>query len=353
MTIYPSNDPYKMQVAEYRIGGEVTGLILRTIKDNIQKATDQLPKTKALITTPFACAGEILGYVVNPVVSYLDPKGKIRQAIDNIPDEGTKTLLGITGGAALGVGVGLAVKGAVDTAKKVVLKAAGIEAVGGVGSALTATEGAAILGKGAVVGEVAGIGENTLVGDLGLVEVGEVKLGTSNVASDLSLQKHIETVTGIKKPLDLKLEQYTTSLKQYENWTQLSDLTKKVPEEFGLPIYNRKDIGLRWQMQDKEGMHNIRIDKADLFAKHSTQQVDHVIVSYNGKVIDYTGKNYIIKDEATGAIYKIERSKFDSGTRSIEHGFDINTQVKKTTKHPDAHIPADMWVKWKSFHKPN
>ncbi|WP_425361881.1 hypothetical protein [Candidatus Tisiphia endosymbiont of Mystacides longicornis] len=93
MTIYPSNDPYKMQVAEYRIGGELTGLILRTIKDNIQKATDQLPKTKALLTTPFACAGEILGYVVNPVVSYLDPKGKIRQAIDNIPDEGTKTLL--------------------------------------------------------------------------------------------------------------------------------------------------------------------------------------------------------------------------------------------------------------------
>ncbi|WP_425361882.1 hypothetical protein [Candidatus Tisiphia endosymbiont of Mystacides longicornis] len=77
------------------------------------------------------------------------------------------------------------------------LKAAGIEAVGGVGSALTATEGATILGKGAVVGEVAGIGENALVGDLGLVEVGEVKLGTSNVASDLSLQKHIETVIPI------------------------------------------------------------------------------------------------------------------------------------------------------------
>ncbi|MCC8399130.1 MAG: hypothetical protein LN563_00880, partial [Rickettsia endosymbiont of Platyusa sonomae] len=184
-------------------------------------------------------------------------------------------------------------------------------------------------------------------------EVGEVKLEASNVASDLSLQKRIEEVTGITKPVDLKIKEYTTYLKQYENWSQLSDLTKKVPGEFGVAIPNKKNIGLRWQMQDKDGMHNIRIDKADLFAKHSTQQVDHVAISYNGKVVDNTGKNYIIKDEATGAIYKIERSKFDSGTRSIEHGFDINTQVKKTAKHPDAHIPATEWVKWGSFHKPN
>ncbi|WP_425363535.1 hypothetical protein [Candidatus Tisiphia endosymbiont of Hybos culiciformis] len=164
------NDPYKMQVAEYRIGGEVTGLILRSIMDNIRNATDQLPKTKALLTTPLACAGEIVGYVVKPAVDYIDPKGEIRQAIHNIPDEGTKTLIGLTGGVALGAGAGAAVKGVVDVAKKAVLKAAGIEAVGGVGSALTATEGATTLGKGAVAGEIAGIGKNALVGDLGLAE---------------------------------------------------------------------------------------------------------------------------------------------------------------------------------------
>ncbi|WP_375333419.1 hypothetical protein [Candidatus Tisiphia endosymbiont of Xenochironomus xenolabis] len=171
--------------------------------------------------------------------------------------------------------------------------------------------------------------------------------------SDLSLKKHIENVTGITKPVDLKLEQYTTSLKQYENWPQLSKLVEKVPGEFGVAIPNKKNIGLRWQMQDKDGMHNIRIDKADLLSDYPIQQVDHVIVSYNGKVIDYTGKNYILEDKTTKATYKIERSKFDSGTRGVEHGFDINTQVKKTAKHLDAHIPATEWIKWKIFHKPN
>jgi hypothetical protein len=356
VTTYPSNDPYKMQVAEYRIGGEVTGLILRTIKDNIQKATDQLPKTKALLTTPFACAGEILGYVVDPVVSYLDPKGEIRQAIDNIPDEGTKTLLGITGGAALGAGVGLAVKGAIDTAKKAVLKAAGIEAAGGVGSALTATEGAAILGKGAVAGEVAGIGENALVGDLGLVEVGEVKLGTSNVASDLSLQKHIETVTGITKPVDPKLEQYTTSLKQYENWPQLSKLVEKVPGEFGMPIYERKGVGLRWEVQDKAGKHAIRIDQGNPAADYPTQRGDHVAIRYNGKVVDHTGNNYIMYDSKTNNMYKIRREDFEKGyNHDQSYWFEINNnpRLKETSAHPDAHIPADIWVKWKSFYKPD
>ncbi|WP_341758915.1 hypothetical protein [Candidatus Tisiphia endosymbiont of Ptychoptera albimana] len=277
------------------------------------------------------------------------PKGEIRQAIDNIPDEGTKTLLGITGGAALGAGVGLAVKGAVDTAKKVVLKAAGIEAAGGVGSALTATEGTTTLGKGAVAGEVAGIGENALVGDLGLVEVGEVKLGTSNVASDLSLKKHIENVTGITKPVDLKLEQYTTSLKQYENWPQLSKLVEKVPGEFGVANYNKKMDGLRWK---KDG-DSIRIDRGDPSAKYVTQQVDHVAISYNGKVVDNTGKNYIFKDEVTGGVYKMDRAMFDAGKINAEHGFDLNMQIKEPAKHPDAHIPADQWAKWKSFHKPD
>ncbi|MCC8484214.1 MAG: hypothetical protein LN561_06750 [Rickettsia endosymbiont of Labidopullus appendiculatus] len=180
-------------------------------------------------------------------------------------------------------------------------------------------------------------------------EVGEVKLGTSNVAGDLSLKKQIENVTGITKPVDPKLEQYTKSLKQYENWPQLSKLVEKVPGEFGVTNYNKKMDGLRW----KKGGDSIRIDRGDPSAKYVTQQVDHVAISYNGKVVDNTGKNYIFKDKITGGVYKMDRTAFDAGKRNAEHGFDLNMQIKEPAKHPDAHIPADQWAKWKSFHKPD
>ncbi|WP_341753124.1 MULTISPECIES: hypothetical protein [unclassified Candidatus Tisiphia] len=190
---------------------------------------------------------------------------------------------------------------------------------------------------------------NKVEQELPTSEVGEVKLGASNVASDLPLQKRIETVTGITKPVDLKLEQYTTYLKQYENWSQLSDLAKKVPGELGVAVYNNKMDGLKW----KKGGDSIRIDKGNPAAKYVTQQVDHVAISYNGKVVDHTGNNYIFKDEVTGGVYKMDRAMFDVGKRNAEHGFDLNMQIKEPTKHPDAHIPADQWAKWKSFHKPD
>ncbi|WP_375333846.1 hypothetical protein [Candidatus Tisiphia endosymbiont of Xenochironomus xenolabis] len=187
-------------------------------------------------------------------------------------------------------------------------------------------------------------------------EVGEVKLGTSNVASDLSLKKHIENVTGITKPVDLKLEQYTTSLKQYENWTQLSKLVEKVPGEFGMPIYERKGVGLRWEVQDKAGKHAIRIDQGNPAADYPTQRGDHVAIRYNGKVVDHTGNNYIMYDSKTNNMYKIRREDFEKGyNHDQSYWFEINNnpRLKETSAHPDAHIPADIWVKWKSFYKPD
>ncbi|MCC8399181.1 MAG: hypothetical protein LN563_01155, partial [Rickettsia endosymbiont of Platyusa sonomae] len=183
-------------------------------------------------------------------------------------------------------------------------------------------------------------------------EVGEVKLGTSNVASDLSLKKHIETVTGIKKPVDLKFEQYTTYLKQYENWQQLPDLIKKVPKELGVAVCNNKMDGLKW----KKGGDSIRIDKGNPNAEYIAQQIDHVAISHNGKVVDHTGNNYIMYDSKTNSMYKIRREDFEKGynqDQSYWFEIDCNPSSKETSKHPDSHIPAEQWVKWKSFYKPD
>jgi len=78
-----------------------------------------------------------------------------------------------------------------------------------------------------------------------------------------------------------------------------------------------------------------------------------VAISYKSRVVDNTGKNYIVKDRDTGIVYKVDRNLYDSGKTTIEHGFDLRKDIEKPVKHPDAHIPASEWYKWKEWHKPD
>jgi hypothetical protein len=60
----------------------------------------------------------------------------------------------------------------------------------------------------------------------------------------------------------------------------------KIPSEWGKGLPNNKGIGWRWW--DSKG-NGVRIDKGNPLSQYPTQQVDHVIVRYRGRVIGPDG----------------------------------------------------------------
>ena len=107
-----------------------------------------------------------------------------------------------------------------------------------------------------------------------------------------------------------------------EPWTILDEAKDLIPSDWGEPKPNKKATrgkeGLRWTDPDDKG-NGIRIDKGDLNSKFSTQQVDHVVVNYKGKVIGRDGK-------------PIQGSIADNPKQS--------------------HIPLSEWQNWQNWYSP-
>ncbi|MEU6831520.1 hypothetical protein ABZ894_22970 [Nocardia beijingensis] len=94
----------------------------------------------------------------------------------------------------------------------------------------------------------------------------------------------------------------------------------KVPKEWGEGQPNRKKEGQRWLDPDNPNGNGIRIDKGDPNSPNPSQRVDHVVVRSEGKVLGPDGQ-------------------------PIPPGSSIKD-------HPEAHIPLDEWLKWKSWDNP-
>ena len=101
-------------------------------------------------------------------------------------------------------------------------------------------------------------------------------------------------------------------------WEPSKEAVKKIPKEW-TKSSNKKGEGFRWQDPNNKG-NGVRIDKGNPNHTHPTQQVDHVIVRSNGKVI---GRD----------------------------GHPISGSIKNDPQN--AHIPLREYKKWKKWNSPN
>ncbi|WP_218571873.1 hypothetical protein [Pseudomonas sp. KBS0710] len=103
-----------------------------------------------------------------------------------------------------------------------------------------------------------------------------------------------------------------------KKWDVPDTTIAKLPDSWNVSA-NKKGEGFRWQDPKNQG-NGVRIDKGEPKVSQPTQQVDHVIVRYNGQVIGRDGKPVIgsIKDHAE-----------------------------------QVHIPLSEYRKWKTWNSPN
>ena len=104
-------------------------------------------------------------------------------------------------------------------------------------------------------------------------------------------------------------------------WEVPEEVLKKIPKEFGEARANRKKIGIRWV--SKYGESSIRIDQGNPISELPSQKVDHVRINSEGKVLDCNGNP-------------------------------INSTLEqpKPAKTEEAHIPLEVWKKWREWNKP-
>jgi hypothetical protein len=139
-----------------------------------------------------------------------------------------------------------------------------------------------------------------------------------------------------------------------DSWKELNSYVKKIPSNYGKHINAKKGVGVKWQIDQGGKKYELRIDKAQPNSPFKSQQSDHVSITVGTKVVDNTGKNYIMENSKEGILYKIKRSDWDAGRKGVEYRFDINKNPEtfKPGYHPDAHIPVNEWIKWKDILKP-
>jgi hypothetical protein len=94
--------------------------------------------------------------------------------------------------------------------------------------------------------------------------------------------------------------------------------TAKVPSEWGPGAATKKGVGTRWTDPANPG-NGVRIDQGNPLNTQVTQQVDHVVVRYNGQVI---GRN----------------------------GQPISGSIAQNAEQ--AHIPLSEWQTWNSWFAP-
>jgi len=97
-----------------------------------------------------------------------------------------------------------------------------------------------------------------------------------------------------------------------------SEVRNKVPTGWGEGAPTRKGIGTRWQDPVNAG-NGIRIDRGNPKNSQVTQQGDHVLIRYNGRVIGRNGK------PLTGTI---------------------------ADEADQAHIPLQEWLRWTTWFSP-
>jgi RHS repeat-associated protein len=71
-------------------------------------------------------------------------------------------------------------------------------------------------------------------------------------------------------------------------WTPPAGATDKMPSTWGPGSPTKKGVGTRWQDPTNPG-NGVRIDQGNPASAQATQQVDHVIVRYNGEVLGRSG----------------------------------------------------------------
>lgn len=96
------------------------------------------------------------------------------------------------------------------------------------------------------------------------------------------------------------------------------DTGGKLPEAWGSGKANKKGVGFRWQDPKNQG-NGVRIDQGNPNSPFPSQQVDHVIVRVNGRVVGRDGK------PISGAIDQ---------------------------DPTNAHIPFSEWRSWSSWNRP-
>jgi filamentous hemagglutinin len=74
-----------------------------------------------------------------------------------------------------------------------------------------------------------------------------------------------------------------------DSWNVPDAAIDKIPNEWGESKPNKKKEGFRWTDPENKG-NGIRIDKGDPNHRFTNQQVDHVVINYNGKVIGRDGE---------------------------------------------------------------
>ncbi|MGI5206178.1 hypothetical protein ACQEU6_31980 [Spirillospora sp. CA-108201] len=97
-----------------------------------------------------------------------------------------------------------------------------------------------------------------------------------------------------------------------------AEALEKVPDKWGDGSPNKKGVGRRWTDPENRG-NGIRIDEGDPNNPQPAQQVDHVVVRVNGKVIGRNGQPL---------------------EGSIKENWD------------QAHVPLSEWLKWDSWRSP-
>ena len=102
------------------------------------------------------------------------------------------------------------------------------------------------------------------------------------------------------------------------SWRLPRDVLTKIPSDWGGGATNRKGVGMRWEDPSNRG-NGVRIDQGNVNNSQVLQQVDHVVVRSNGRIIGPDGK------PVAGSI----------------------------RENPQAHIPLDQWLRWKKWNSPN
>lgn len=96
-------------------------------------------------------------------------------------------------------------------------------------------------------------------------------------------------------------------------------MQEQIPEEWGDGEANKKGVGQRWTSPDDPKGTGIRIDQGNPNNSQPTQQVDHVIVRENGKVLGRDGEP-------------------------------LQGSIKENPEQ--AHIPLKEWKQWQSWNTP-
>lgn len=99
---------------------------------------------------------------------------------------------------------------------------------------------------------------------------------------------------------------------------RLEKALDRIPKGWGKGIANRKGTGGRWFDPKNAKDSGIRIDRGNPKHKYPSQQVDHVVVRHNGRIIGPDGK------PISGSLQE----------------------------NPQAHIPVEDWIRWTEWNHP-